>query len=820
MPAASGIVNNTCSFATHPWETNPHIPRAVGSVLAGLRFSPADPELLGALSDDDWKIALTFTDPAGLTLILGTTCRDYLPAWVRERIDRDLANNTERVGRVRAALVEIAERLKTAGIDYLLLKGFSQEVEYVADPYLRVSYDIDLFTPPDQLVPARSALESLGYQAIAGPERFPADHIPPMIRKTGWQWRGDYFDPGVPASVDLHFRFWDPETEGFPAPGIEDFWARRIRQDGLPVLSRADRLGYAALHLLRHLFRGNVRACNAYEIAYFFETQSGDDTLWNSWRETHPAALRRLETIAFRLAAHWFGCRLPAVVAEEIDEQPNGVTQWFDRYSAAPIEAQFHPNKHEMWLQFELLDSRRACARIFARRMFPVKLPVTADNAYIPEHEITWRMRLRGARKYARHICARSWHHIRAAPPVMAHGLIWKSRAWQLPAPFWRYLSGSLLYYLGLYQFAVLYNLYLLDLGYREDVLGLIASAFTAGNLAGVLPAAAVANRYGLKRSLLAGVTATAAAFALRAAATGEPALLATAFAAGALNSIWTVAISPVTAAVTPESSRPTAFSLLFGSGITLGIGAGAIAGSLAQWVARSGLVASPAQSKQLVLFAGSACVALALWPLRRLRVESPPPSETRSYPAGRFIRRFLLAMAVWSLATGAFNPLFNAYFARQYRMAADRIGMVFSMAQIAQAAAMLAAPLVLRRLGLNRGVAVMQLATALALALLAPANVAVVGAALYAAYLSFQYMSEPGIYASLMNRVLPGQRSGASALNFLVLFGGQALAATVAGAVVARYGYAPMLTGAAIVAAVAALLFWRLPAGSETPDR
>jgi predicted MFS family arabinose efflux permease len=96
-------------------------------------------------------------------------------------------------------------------------------------------------------------------------------------------------------------------------------------------------------------------------------------------------------------------------------------------------------------------------------------------------------------------------------------------------------------------------------------------------------------------------------------------------------------------------------------------------------------------------------------------------------------------------------------------------------------------------------------------LALLGPAPTAVVAIALYAAYSSFQYMTEPGVYSSLMNRVPPGQRSGASALNFLVVFGSQALAASVAGAVVAQYGYRPMLAGAAGLAVVAAWLFSRL---------
>ena len=817
MPAAATRNTVLASSVSLAWEHNRRLPRGVAAALAALRFSAPAPELLRRLSDAEWKTTLAFADASGLTLPLGSAGRSSLPAWVRERLDRDLANNIERTGRLRAALVEIVEQFNAQGIEHLLIKGFSQESEYAANPYLRVAYDIDLFTQLAFLEPAREILRSLGYEAIKGAERFPVDHIPPMIRKTGWQWHGDYFDPAIPPCVDLHFRFWDPATEGFPAPGIEDFWARRVRQDGLPVLARADRLGYAALHLLRHLFRGNPRPYHVYEIGYFLETQSENDSFWRSWRETHPAPLRCLEAIAFRLAAAWFGCRLSPVVEEEIDQLEDGVSLWFERYAAAPVESQFHPNKHEMWLHFALLASSRDRARIFVRRMLPVRLPVTADNVYVPEDQLTWRMRVRGALNYCGYLAGRSWHHIRAVPPVIVHGLIWKSNTWRLEAPFWRFLASSTLLNLGTFQFFLLYNLYLLDLGYRENVLGLIAGAFTAGSLAGVLPAAALAHRYGLKRTLLACVGGTALVCALRAAASGEPALLAAAFAGGLLFAVWAVAVSPVVAAVTTESARPTAFSITFGSGVGIGVVAGLIGGRLPGWMTRSGLAASPAQSKQLVFFAASACVVLALWPLVRLGIQSPPPRETRQYPRGAFIHSFLLAMAAWSFATGLLNPLFNAYFARRFQMPVDRIGIVFSVAQVAQAVAIFAAPLVLRRLGLTRGVAAMQLATALALALLAPAHVALFAAGLYSAYMSFQYMSEPGIYASLMNRVLPGQRSGASALNFLVLFGCQALAASVAGAVVTRYGYSPMLAGAAVLAVAAAWLFWRLPRESDT---
>src|SRR5438270_11152393 len=70
---------------------------------------------------------------------------------------------------------------------------------------------------------------------------------------------------------------------------------------------------------------------------------------------------------------------------------------------------------------------------------------------------------------------------------------------------FWTFLFAENLYDFGLYVFVLLYNLYLLDLGYREDFLGVVASATSAGTIVGSLPSAAVARLLGLKRMLVYG---------------------------------------------------------------------------------------------------------------------------------------------------------------------------------------------------------------------------------------------------------------------------------------------------------------------------
>jgi predicted MFS family arabinose efflux permease len=191
-----------------------------------------------------------------------------------------------------------------------------------------------------------------------------------------------------------------------------------------------------------------------------------------------------------------------------------------------------------------------------------------------------------------------------------------------------------------------------------------------------------------------------------------------------------------------------------------------------------------------------------------RLVFRGEPRAARPKYPVGSFVRRFLLALVGWNLAVGAFNPFFNAFFARHLSAGMEQIGIVFSAGQLAQVVAMMAAPIVLRRLGLVNGVMSTQIAAGLSLALLAHSNSLPAAAAAYAGYAAFQYMSEPGVYTLLMGRVRPEEQSGASSLNFLVAFGAQAISAMLAGAALSRYGYLNVIPVIAAIAILSAFLF------------
>jgi len=781
-------------------------------VFAALRFSSPDDTGLTNFEEDDWKKALAFCDRTQLTVALGLRCRESLPDWVRARIDRDLAACMEHWRLVKSVYQEAATAFQTAGLECLVLKGFSHCPLFTDEPQHRWQGDIDLLFAADQLLAARDIALRLGYEPITPFDRHPINHLPTLVRKTGWEWRGQYFDPRIPVSLELHFQFWDAVTERFGPAGLEKFWERRewreVDQLRFVAFHPADIAANAALHMLWHLLRGDLRPLHVYELAWFLHHRAGDTEFWNTWARLHDESLRRLEAICFAMAQRWFDCRLPSAVVEEIDRLPPEVARWLATHSLSPLIGLFHPNKNELWLHWNLLDATRDRMAVLRRRLLPERLPGPVSAIHVAKENLTWRIRLRSRWRYVLYAISRAIHHLRALPSTAAGAVRWFGSGTELGSDFWRFFFAEGFFDFGMFVFVFLYNLYLLQLGFREDFLGTMSGLMTAGSVVGSILAVAAMQRYGLRRTLLAGFVLTACISALRAYITFPSALLGLAAAVGVSSSAWPVALSPVVAQLTTAKSRPLGFSLVCSSGIAIGIAGGLAAGHMPGWLMRWHMASSRIESYRESLLIGCAFVLLAAWRFSRINMGAARADKRTLHRPSPILVRFLAAMAVWNLGTGALNPFFSVFFAGRVRLPVEQIGTVFAFAQVAQVGAILLAPLAFRKFGLTRGISGMQLATALALIALAIAGGPVWAAAGYAAYMMFQYMSEPGMFTMLMEGVPEGERNSASALNFLVAFSGQAIAAAAAGRLITNFGYPPVMIGAAIVCAGAAFLF------------
>ncbi len=784
--------------------------------LAALQFSSPDSGSLAKLTEQEWRRALHFCDRAQLTLPLALRWRDCLPPNIRARTDRNLAGNAERWQRVQTAYRQLADPFERAGIEALVLKGFSHCPGFVHNPRWRPQYDIDLLLKKEQLLRARDLVKWLGYEPLrASSER--VDHLPTMIRKTGWQWRGDLFDPDIPLALELHFRLWDQRTEHFNPAGLDQFWERREQRQlenlSFTALHPVDAVGYASLHLLRHLLRGDVRAFHVHELATLLHQTAGCDSFWCTWQEWHDPFLRQVEAICFGLAQRWFGCSLHPAASEQIELLQPEVNRWLEYCAFSPLMHLARPNKDELWLHWSLIDSPRARCSMLYRRLIPAAPQGPVDAVHLPDSEITWRIAVRRRWRYASYALSRVTHHTVALPGVAIGALEWFAG---LRSQYWIFFLTAAFFNFGMFVFFFLYNLYLLQLGFRENFLGLISGVMTAGSLTGCIPAAAAIRRFGIRRTLFAAFIAVACFSTLRAIVPLAPALVALAFVGGLAASTWGVAIAPAVAQLTSQRNRSLGFSLIMASGVGIGVLGGFVGGHLPGKFAR--LLVSSVEGYRASLLFGCGMVLLALVPLSRLKIEAAPVSEPVFRRPNPVLMRFFIAMVAWNLGTGAFNPFFSAFFVH-LKFSTERIGGLFSIVHLVQALAMLAAPVAIRHLGLARGISIMQLGTALSLGGLALCSGWTQASFAYGGYMVFQYMSEPGLFALLMNSVPVAQRAGISALNMIVIFAAQAAAAGVAGWLITRFGYPPVLLAASVICGAAALLFRGLRAERIAPS-
>jgi hypothetical protein len=128
----------------------------IRAVLEALSFEGRSTRELESIPANAWPALLATLDRSHLTLALGTRCRDSLPDFVRERIDRNLASNAVRHERLVETQREICESMRRSRIPFVVLKGLAHSSWTSDDPRTRPQYDIDIYVP-HELMPAALA---------------------------------------------------------------------------------------------------------------------------------------------------------------------------------------------------------------------------------------------------------------------------------------------------------------------------------------------------------------------------------------------------------------------------------------------------------------------------------------------------------------------------------------------------------------------------------------------------------------------------------------------------------------------------------------
>ncbi len=385
------------------------------------------------------------------------------------------------------------------------------------------------------------------------------------------------------------------------------------------------------------------------------------------------------------------------------------------------------------------------------------------------------------------------------------------ARAFSRPARI--YLLAEFLVWSAQGVFGVLFNLYLVEAGYPESFVGKALSMNALGLVVAALPAGALAERWGRRRSLVLGATLEGIGHLLRATLTDPASILATGFVIGAGQALFQIAAAPFLTEHSSPRERTHLFSTFFASALLAGVLGSAIGGVIPR-IVHAILPATPLLGAYRVgLLAGAALALSTLIPLAGLRgiVERPlthgqaPP--TREEWAR--LRPIAINSGLIGMGAGLVIPFMNLYFKDRFACSSGQIGAFFSVAQVFTAAASLIGPALARRFGKLRTALCSELLSLPFLVTLGAERHLPVAVGSFWLRATFMQAATPLLQTFVMEAMPTALRARATTTINLVWNIGWGISAVAAGVVIEHFGYATPFYLTAVLYFIAATTFW-----------
>lgn len=282
------------------------------------------------------------------------------------------------------------------------------------------------------------------------------------------------------------------------------------------------------------------------------------------------------------------------------------------------------------------------------------------------------------------------------------------------------FLLLSLSSWLGTSVWAVIFNLYLLSLGFDIQFVGLwlTINMFLHGLFA--IPSGVIADHIGRRNTFLLANLLQVVSRALALFTVEPTTLLVLAGVIGFGDGAHAVAGAPFMMENSQPEERPHLFSL--DASLTW---TSRMAGSVLGGVLPIGLATVLSMSVdssgvgRLALLASLPITLLGLLPIYFIKETRPPPERReklsqfirfRHLEHGRIIGLLTLTTVLYGFGFGFTIPFFNVFFNQAYRATADQVGFILALGAGSAAFTALFSPMIVRRFGKVKGLFVTQL--------------------------------------------------------------------------------------------------------------
>jgi MFS family permease len=280
-----------------------------------------------------------------------------------------------------------------------------------------------------------------------------------------------------------------------------------------------------------------------------------------------------------------------------------------------------------------------------------------------------------------------------------------------------------------------------------------------------------VADRYGRKNTLIAGNILASVIIAVFALTTNPVLLLVSAFLEGISEAAFSASSGALIAEKAQAYQRSSVFSLYgFAQSIAYGIGSIAIPG-----VVVFQLLGFSNQTSHALLFIFVAALSLASTVIlfkiteakrEKLRPETTLQQKVAHKKSQKILAKYVLASAILAFGAGMVVPLMTKWFELQYRISDTVSGPVLGVTSLFIGFATLAAPVIAKKIGLVKAIAVTQaFSTFFMFATPLPANFAI-ASSIYTVRAFLMNMASPLSQSMIMGLVDEDVRGVASGIN------------------------------------------------------
>jgi MFS family permease len=365
--------------------------------------------------------------------------------------------------------------------------------------------------------------------------------------------------------------------------------------------------------------------------------------------------------------------------------------------------------------------------------------------------------------------------------------------------------------------FRLLFNFYVLSLGYDEALLGRLITVSNLTALLAALPMGYLADLLGRKYALLLSGALMSISIMGIVLWPSEGMLYGMNVVSGIGQSLGAVSMAPFLMENSGEKERTYLFSFSSGLQMAMASVGNWIGGYLPTWIGNTrGVPAISSQAYAGSLMIVSFTIAVGLIPLVMLRAPRiqlaeksvfAPIAYASKNPA--LLGKLILPMLITSIGAGLIMPFMNLFFRQVHGQPDPVIGSLFAWGSLAMGLGLLLAPPLADRMGKIQFVVVTQALSIPFLIILGFSPYFWMSAGAYYIRLALMNMSSPVYQTFVMEHVEPAARATVASLVSMAWNFGWAFSPTISGYLQVQYGFGPSFMGTIILYTISTIMYY-----------